>query len=144
MRSTFFKCFMTRSPISCEETSSLPSSIKSCLTRSAISRIWSIVTGLFSQAFWSPRIILFMSKRSMRPSFFFTISSIVSTYSYVVKRFPHSAHSLRLLIALSGESLVSRVFISLEPQYGHFICFTFARASQFSVLLTKVDAKYRV
>jgi hypothetical protein len=38
----------------------------------------------------------------------------------VVKRFPQAMHSLRLRVVFSGESRVSRVLNSADPQYGHF------------------------
>jgi hypothetical protein len=38
-----------------------------------------------------------------------------------VKRFPHLLHSLRRRVVFSGESRVSNVLRSSDPQYGHFM-----------------------
>lgn len=89
-------------------------------------------------------MILFRSKRSDLPSFFFTINSTVSTYSYDVKRFPQPSHSLRLLTVLSGESLVSRVLRFSDPQYGHFIMVTVMHFTASSVYTTEVNPRRRV
>src|SRR5512136_2211108 len=91
-------------------------------------------------AFCNPLTILLRSNRSDLPSFFFTINSTVSMYSYEVKRLPQSAHSFRLLTVLSGESLVSRVFRFSDPQYGHFTRSPFLRSTILSVFVAKRDA----
>jgi hypothetical protein len=56
-------------------------------------------TGRFSQALMIPFMTLLRSNASRLPSFFTTMSMISSTFSYVVKRFPHFSHSRRRLIA---------------------------------------------
>jgi hypothetical protein len=38
-----------------------------------------------------------------------------------VNLFPQAMHSFRLRVVLSGESRVSKVLKSADPQYGHFM-----------------------
>lgn len=64
-------------------------------------------------------------------SFLTTIRGIVSSFSYVVKRFPQVSHCLRRLIELlSSAGRESITFVSAALQNGHF-----NRSSPFLVLL---------
>jgi hypothetical protein len=76
----------------------------------------------FFQPLIMHRVWLYPAETALFPSFWITTKLTFSVRSYVVNRFSHDEHCLRLLmVSKSSLSLVSTTSVCLLPQYGHFI-----------------------